>query len=232
MKYSILVIEDSFDYQIILKKILTSEHDVTVVSTGKEAIEIISHKKFDLFLIDVMLPDMSGLQICNFIKNQRSTKDIPIILVTSKNQIEDKIKGFDIGADDYVTKPFHLEELGARIKARLKTAKNTASDTIEIPGLLIDLNKQSVMDTRNSRYFELTRVEFKLLVCLAQRIDFVLSREVILNEVWPTNLNISERTVDTHISNLRKKLQGVNVKIAAVHGNGYRFSIEKNTKAA
>lgn len=126
MKHPILVIEDAYDYQIILKEILIAEHDVTVVSTGKEAIDIISHKKFDLFLIDVTLPDMSGLQICNFLKNQKSTRNTPVILVTSKNQIEDKIKGFDTGADDYVTKPFHLEELGARIKARLKTSKHAA----------------------------------------------------------------------------------------------------------
>lgn len=228
MKQKILVIEDAKDYQVIIGAALKANYDFKFASSGSEALEILKNEKFDLLIVDVILPDMSGLQICNYIKNQKDTAEIPVILVTSKDTTEDKVKGFDTGADDYLTKPFHFNELVARIKARLRNIKKSDNDEIFIPDLKIDLKKQNVWIVSQQRSLELTRVEFKLLVCFAQRIDHVLTRQMILDLVWPQNLNISERTVDTHISNLRKKLAGIHLHINAVHGNGYRLSISKN----
>ncbi len=227
MKKNILVVEDAKDYQVIIGAALKADYTFKFASSGAEALELVKHEKFDLLIIDVVLPDMNGLQICNYIKNQKGTADIPVILVTSKDTTEDKVKGFDTGADDYLTKPFHFNELIARVKARLRSSKNTENDEIFIPDLKIDLKKQNVWIISQDRSLDLTRVEFKLLVCFAQRVDHVLTRQTILDLVWPQNLNISERTVDTHISNLRKKLAGINLNINAVHGNGYRLSIIK-----
>lgn len=226
MKRKILVVEDTKDYQMIIGAALKSDYDLKFATTGSEALEILEKYKFDLLIVDIMLPDMSGLQICNFVKNQKDTAETPVIMVTSKDTTEDKVKGFDTGADDYLTKPFHFSELVARVKARLRSSKNSENE-IFLPDLKIDLKKQNVWIVSQERSLDLTRVEFKLLVCFAQRIDHVLTRQTLLDLVWPQNLNISERTVDTHISNLRKKMDGVHLSINAVHGNGYRLSVSK-----
>ncbi|MCB0390573.1 MAG: response regulator transcription factor [Bdellovibrionales bacterium] len=230
MRTSILVIEDSLDYQLMLKACLTEFYSIELVVTGNEAIKLLNSQPFDLVLVDIVLPDMNGLQICNFIKSQKNLNNTPVILLTSKDSIEDKLKGFDFGADDYITKPFDHRELLARIKSKIKADK-LSNNLIKISDLEIDNSKQYVFSKAKNERIDLTTIEYKLLLYFSQRIDHVLSREQILNYVWPDNLNVSERTVDSHVSNLRKKLSGTNTTIDAVRGSGYRFLITK-AKAA
>ncbi|MFZ3231426.1 MAG: response regulator transcription factor [Pseudobdellovibrio sp.] len=225
--FKILVVEDSKDYQLIIKTVLEPLFAITICETGAEAIQKINSEDFDLALIDIVIPDMSGLQICNYIKTLKSAKHTSVILVTSKDTIEDKSKGFDCGADDYLTKPFHHKELLMRINARLRNNETHKAEQVSVPGLEIEISKQRVIRLSDMKSLDLTRSEFKLLLCFVQRVDHLLSRQQILDLVWPTNLNISERTVDSHISNLRKKLLGVDVEISAVHGSGYRFNYYK-----
>lgn len=228
MKPKVLVIEDTKQYQIVIESCLGEECELSFAATGKEAFEMLNAKKFELVLIDVVLPDMNGFQICNYIRSQSSIKETPVIMVTSNDTIEDKKKGFDLGADDYITKPFHHKELTLRVRARLNSIARrglSEKETIQIPGFEIDLSKQHVRSVPAGHQFDFTRVEFKLFVFFCKHLDHVLSRQQILDAVWPNNLEISERTVDTHISNLRRKISGHGVQLSAVHGSGYRFSL-------
>ncbi len=235
MRNKILVIEDSIDYQIIINVILKDEFDLFFAKNANESMSMIANETYDLILIDIVLPDISGYQICSFIKSQKHLTKTPIILVTSKDTIEDKTIGFTVGADDYITKPFHHKELYLRVKARLnQNSINTNIDQINLSNLQIDLQKQRARILSENKFLDLTRLEFKLLVFFSERLDLILTRQQILDCVWPNNLNISERTIDSHISNLRKKLGGLDFELRAISGIGYRFSIcssvgKKNT---
>ena len=225
MMKKILLIEDSRDYQIMLESVLQDSYKISIAENGEMALAYLTHSTFDLAIIDIILPDMSGLQICNYIKSQKKLNEMPVILLTSKDTIDDKIQGLNCGADDYMIKPFDCRELKARIRNQLR--RNTRyKNNLHIQGLEIDQDKQRVLSTEEQRNLELTRIEYKLLICFGYRVDHVLSRQQILDLVWPNNLSISERTVDSHISNLRKKLSKTGVTISAVHGSGYRFHIE------
>ncbi|MCB0355860.1 MAG: response regulator transcription factor [Bdellovibrionales bacterium] len=228
MKPKILIVEDSKDYQLMLKAIIDNNFHSQLAENGSQALDLISKSHFDLIIIDIVLPDMSGLQICSYVKSQNSLKDTPVILLTSKDTVDDKVKGLDSGADDYITKPFDFKELDARIRSQLRR-KNKSTDSLYIPGLEINLDKQTVYVPFQDKTIDLTRIEFKLLVCFSQRIEHVLSRQQILDIVWPNDLNISERTVDSHISNLRKKLLSTGIEILAVSGSGYKFTTIKKS---
>ena len=232
VKAHILVIEDSKDYQLIIEATLKSEFNLTFANTGHEALQCLRVHNFDLVLIDVVLPDMSGLQICEFLKSQNTTQNTPAIMLTSKDSVEDRIHGYERGADDYINKPFHSKELLTRVRSKINKSKSSQAQQILIPGLEIDLQKQRIWSTSENRQLHLTGIEFRMFLCFAQRIDHVLSREQILDIVWPNNLSVSERTIDSHISNLRRKLAGLNMEINAVHSCGYRFVLKEVQNAA
>jgi DNA-binding response OmpR family regulator len=228
MKTKILVVEDAIEYQMMLKATLGQDHELVFVDRGETALSQLMNEQFDLVIIDVVLPDMSGLQICTYIKSQERLSAVPVVLLTSKDTIEDKIQGFEFGADDYVTKPFNSRELQARIKNKLRQGKKQTG-VFNISDLEIDQDKQRVSSIIGKKVIDLTRIEYKMLMCFVQRIDLVLSRGQILDLVWPNELSISERTVDSHVSNIRRKISGSGVEISAVQGSGYRFTISKKT---
>lgn len=226
MKARILVIEDSADYQLMIEESLKSHYDLDFASNGSQALKTLNENSYNLFLVDIVLPDMSGLQICSYIKSQDSLKNTPLILLTSKDTVEDKVKGLDSGADDYIVKPFDFKELDARIRSHLRrTSDGSQKQSIFLGSLELILDKQIVRKVKDNQTVDVTPIEFKLLICFARRVDFVLSRQQILDLVWPNNLNVTERTVDSHVSNLRKKIVGMGVEISAVHGSGYRLTI-------
>jgi len=231
MRKKVLVVEDSPEYLQIVQLGLASKYDVLVAENGAEAIKVLNEQGVDLVLLDVILPDMHGHQICDFIRSQPKFNDVPVLFLTGQDQIEEKIAGFEHGADDYLTKPFHLKELLARVAANLRKFDNLNTSHIKIGDLSLDTQKQNVSIGGKLGQEELTRIEFKLLVYLAKHPDWVLSRDQLLEKVWPDKMNVSDRTIDSHISNLRKKLIESSVSIKAVHGSGYRLRIEEKKAA-
>ena len=181
-------------------------------------------KKFqpDLLLLDWMLPDLSGIDICKNIRKDNSFKDLPIIMLTAKGEQEDKIKGLDSGIDDYLTKPFSFNELMARIKAVLRRSNpNTVSDNLEFEDLVLDRIEKRVY--RDKKEIQLGPTEFRLLEFFLVNPKRVYSRDQILENVWPNNINVESRTIDVHIRRLRNSINIQNKKdlIRTVRSSGY-----------
>lgn len=177
----------------------------------------------DLILLDLMLPDANGLDICKTLRRDEGSKAIPIIIVTAKGEETDKIVGLELGADDYVTKPFSLKELTARIKAVLRRpTAEPAPKKIEIGGtLVIDLTKHQV--SYQGHLVDLTSTEFKILSLLASRKGWVFTRDQILDNLWGQEKIVLDRTIDVHIKNLREKLGEASRYIKNIRGVGYKF---------
>ena len=181
-------------------------------------------KKFqpDLLLLDWMLPDLSGIEICKNIRKDNSLKHLPIIMLTAKGEVEDKIKGLDSGVDDYLTKPFSFNELVARIKAVIRRSNpNTVSDNLEYDDLLLDRIEKRVF--RDNQEIKLGPTEFRLLEFFLTNPKRVYTRDQILENVWPNNINVESRTIDVHIRRLRKSINFKNKKelIRTVRSSGY-----------
>ncbi len=181
-------------------------------------------KKFqpDLLLLDWMLPDLSGIEICKNIRKDNSFKNLPVIMLTAKGEEEDKIKGLDSGVDDYLTKPFSFNELMARIKAVLRRSKpNTVSDNLEFEDLVLDRIEKRVY--RDKKEIQLGPTEFRLLEFFLVNPKRVYSRDQILENVWPNNINVESRTIDVHVRRLRKSINIQNKKelIRTVRSSGY-----------
>ena len=227
MKETILIVEDEKDIVKMLEYNLKKEgYKVLVADDGEEAIEDANAKHPDLILLDLMLPGLDGLEVCKELKKERKTKSIPVIMLTAKAQESDKVVGLELGADDYVTKPFSPRELIARIKAVLRRGKEDLPEVIKIGDLGLDFSKIEV--TVKDKPVELTAKEFELLKTLIQAKGRVLSRDYLLDNVWGFNhaIEIQTRTVDVHIRTLRMKLKSAAKYIITVKNYGYRFEYE------
>ncbi|MBU0468218.1 MAG: response regulator transcription factor [Candidatus Omnitrophica bacterium] len=224
--HKILIVEDDKDISEMIRYNLEKDGYSTVsVFDGEKVSQVVKASKPDLIILDIMLPGMDGLEICKNLKRDQSAEDIPIIMLTAKSQESDKIVGLELGADDYVTKPFSPKELIARIKAVLRRQKPAVKiKEIKIGDLAINQLKHKV--TVQAREVALTASEFKLLSLLAGRPGIVISREEILNQVFGYDSSSYDRTVDTHIKSLRKKIGDVKSCIETVRGVGYRFKDE------
>ena len=196
------------------------------VGSLDEANEKLKSKKFDLILLDLMLPDGSGLDLCKKIKSKSETETIPIIILTAKDDEVDKVVGFELGADDYVTKPFSVRELILRVKAILKRSDTKTKEVVEVErqfgDLKIDVDSHEVHV--DSQLIELTALEFRLLKELVDKRGRVQSRDQLLSEVWGYNAEVTTRTVDTHIKRLREKLGSMGKYVQTIRGVGYKFS--------
>jgi DNA-binding response OmpR family regulator len=213
----ILIIEDEPAILMGLKDELSLEYEVYTADKGEKGLQISFEKEPELILLDLILPDMDGYEVCRRLKDGQLNASI--IMVTARDQVVDKIKGLELGADDYITKPFNLEELKARVKAVLRRRQAIAIDNFETKGLKIDFKKyQAIL---KNRQLDLTALEFKLLRYLIFHRANVVSRDQLLEEVWGYKTDISTRTIDAHVLSLRKKLG--RSFISTVHGVGYRF---------
>ena len=224
LKEKILVVEDDKHISKLVKYNLEkASYDSTVVDDGEEALDILGKQGADLIILDIMLPKMDGFEVCRLIKQDPKLKNIPIIMLTAKGEEVDRIVGLELGADDYVVKPFSPRELILRIKAILKRGKSEElpKDIIKRGTLIIDVPKHKV--TVNNKEIELTPIEFKLLVTLIERNGRIQSRDQLLSDVWDRHAEVFTRTVDTHIKRLREKLGKVGDQIETVRGLGYRF---------
>ena len=211
----ILIVEDEASISDLIKIELEYKgYKCDVASDGELACEYIDNKDYDLALLDVMVPKIDGYELLEYIK---ITKELPVIFITAKSQTKDKIKGLREGADDYITKPFEMEELVARIEVVLRRY-NKASNIINIDNVEIDVLARAVK--LNSEKVDLTPNEFELLMLLAQNIGSALYRETIFEKVWGEELEFETRTLDLHIQRLRKKLNWKD-KIKTVYRIGY-----------
>ena len=222
----ILVIEDEPDIRRNLEYNISREgYNVLTAGSLSEAEEIVNSNSLSLILLDLMLPDGSGLDLCKKFKSNSKTESIPIIILTAKDDEVDKVVGFELGADDYVTKPFSIRELILRIKAVLKR-KIDKKDLVEVErqfgDLRMDIDSHEVF-VNNEEVF-LTALEFKLLRQLVDRRGRVQSRDQLLADVWGYSSDVTTRTVDTHIKRLREKLGVIGKYVQTIRGVGYKFS--------
>jgi DNA-binding response OmpR family regulator len=213
----ILVAEDDATIREGIQSFLTeSNYIVDAVEDGAAALDAVRRRLPDLVILDLGLPKITGESVCQEIKKQ--FPDLPVIILTAKNQTQDIVSGFKLGADDYISKPFELEELIARINVRLKSETSTL---IEVDDLVLD--PQAVKVTRSGNEIQLTPHEFKLLHYLLINKGRVLTREMILNRVWKYSMDVDSRVVDVYIGYLRKKVDSKATKklISSVRGFGY-----------
>jgi two-component system alkaline phosphatase synthesis response regulator PhoP len=230
VKEKVLIIEDEKDILKVLEYNLEKEGFRTLLCrNGEEGLDWARKELPDLILLDLMLPGLDGLEVCRELKREPKTSAIPIIMLTAKAQETDKVAGLELGADDYVTKPFSVRELIARVKVvlRRREEKGLLPEALKIGGLAIDFAKIAV--SVHNKPVELTAKEFELLKTLLQVKGRVLSRDYLLDTVWGFDhaLEIQTRTVDVHIRSLRKKLKSEAKRIVTAKGYGYRFEREE-----
>ncbi len=218
----IMVVEDEQALALLLKYNLEKEgYEVVIESNGAKVVAEVEAHNPSLILLDWMLPKMSGVEICKQIRTKPDIKNIPIIMLTAKGQEEDKIKGLTAGADDYVTKPFSVPELMARVKTNLRRAPETTTvKEIVFEDIKMDLVEKKVF--RSNNYVHLGPTEFRLLKLLLSEPKKVFSREVLLKTVWGDNIYVESRTVDVHIRRLRRALNEYGPDyIRTVRATGY-----------
>lgn len=220
----ILIVEDDKNISKLIRYNLEKEgYHCSIAITGEEALDILRSGVVDLLILDIMLPGVDGFELMRIIKRDDRLRMIPIIILTAKGEEVDRVVGFELGADDYVVKPFSPRELLLRIKAILRRShvKANEKEVISIGDLVVDIPKHKV--TIKGKEISLTPMEFKLLTILLQRRGRVQGRERLLSDVWGIDAIIETRTVDTHIKRLREKLGKFGYLIETVRGVGYRF---------
>ncbi len=226
----VYIVEDDEDINELLVYNLQKEgFSVKSFYNSIDALKEIKTDKPDILLLDIMLPDIDGLEFCKILKSDKELSDIPIIMLTAKSTEIDKIVGLELGADDYITKPFSMRELIARIRAVLRRHKRYSSkekEKISIGNLSIDTESLEVR--LSGKKINLTSKEFKLLLFLVKNQNKVLSREDILNNVWKNEYDVYDRTVDVHIKHLREKLGEYKNCIKTVRGIGYKWECENS----
>ncbi|WP_028357677.1 phosphate regulon transcriptional regulator PhoB [Brackiella oedipodis] len=231
MSSTILIVEDEPAIQELIKVNLEhSGHQVLQAYNASQAKKLINHQLPDLVLLDWMLPGMSGVSFARQLRNDSRTRHIPIIMLTAKSTEEDKVDGFESGADDYLTKPFSIKELQMRIKALLRRlAPQLTDDSININGLLLDPKQHKV--SGHDEAITLGPTEYRLLHFFMTHPDRVYSRSQLLDQIWGDHVFIEERTIDVHIRRLRKalKVSGHDVLLETVRGSGYRFNQSATT---
>ena len=225
MSEHVLVIDDEPDILELVRFGLTQEgFSVETASTAAEGLEQVAKRTPDLIVLDLMLPDMSGTELCRKIRRDRLTAELPIVMLTARSEEIDRVVGFELGADDYVTKPFSSRELALRIKAVLRRGGHAepALRTLAHGVLLLDPDRHLCQVAE--RDVELTAKEFGLLSMLMSRPGRALTRERLLEELWGSDVTVTHRTVDTHLKRLREKLGEAGDYIQTVRGVGYRFT--------
>ncbi len=224
MPDTVLVVEDETDVVDLLRYNLTkSGFSVLIAGDGLKGLEIARKNRPDIIVLDLMLPGMDGYTVCRELRKQPDTESLPILMLTARGEPSERVHGLEIGADDYVTKPFSPRELVLRIHSLLRRSRSKArSEVLEIGDFHLDKNRFGVR--LEGRRLDLTTTEFKLLTVLIERRGRTQSRETLLFDVWGYQNPIDTRTVDTHIRRLREKLGRHASRLETVRGEGYRFN--------
>ena len=222
MKKSILVVEDEIKIRFLLRDYLRADYNVFEAENGFEALELFKKQSIDLIILDIMMPVMDGFTTLEKI---REVSTIPVIMLTAKAEEQDKLQGYDIGADDYMTKPFSPKVLTAKVKALLKRTRHEIdSSTQDYNGLIV--NKLSHEVKNNGEILNLSPKEYELLIYLIENNGIALTRDHILDNVWGLDYFGDIRTVDTNVKRLREKLGDKAQYIITVRGSGYKFEVK------
>ncbi len=226
MKSLVFSVEDDVNIQNVIQIALkNSNFDIEIFQSGSELLNALNSKVPDIFLLDIMLPDMDGLEILNKLKENPNWSRIPVMIISAKMSEVDRVIGLDAGADDYLIKPFGVLELVSRIKALLRRYRaHENNKIIEFNGLKLNVKKHHC--EYNDKTIELTRKQFDLLCLLMQKPSEIITREEILNSVWGYEYIGETRTIDVHIKEIRRKLKAAGIQdqiIETVRGIGYRF---------
>lgn len=217
MKRTILILDDSVRINQLVKMSLMNTYDIVQTFTGEDAVATLQSTKIDLVLLDITLPKMSGYDVLPYITD----KEIPVIFLTAKTEVADVVQGLQLGADDYITKPFHLEVLKSRVEAVMRRVYGHADEIIKYGDLVIDVTQQTVR--RNGELVDLTNKEFELLVYFVRNQGVTLARETLYENIWDfADDMVDTRTVDLHVQRLRKKLDLAD-RITTVFRVGYRM---------
>jgi DNA-binding response OmpR family regulator len=227
----VLVVDDEHDIAGLIKHSLekNGDIDVDIVGTGDEALKAVNDRTPDLIVLDLNLPVLSGLEVCRILRARASTARVPIIMLTARTSESDRVTGLDVGADDYITKPFSLRELAARVRAVLRRGHvpsgngHSAAETFVYRGKHLVADFDAVAVTVDGDPVRLTRREFELLRYLVENKNRVLSRDRLLERVWGYDRLVETRSVDVHVGRLRGKLGTAGRQIETVVGLGYRF---------
>lgn len=219
MKKLIYSIEDDKDIAYIIRIALeNSGYEVKSFYDGESFINEFNNKKPDLILLDMMLPKIQGQDLLKIIRSDNTNNDIDIIIISANKLISDKVDGLNLGADDYIEKPFDILELISRVNARFRKNKNVIYN---INGFIINEDKRII--TKDNKQYKLTNSEFDILLILLKEKGNIVSRDTLITTLWGNNANYESRTIDMHIKNIRKKLDDQNI-IITVHGVGYRIN--------
>ncbi len=228
MNKLIFSVEDDLNIQnVLIIALKNSNFDIEVFNDAKSLFQQLEQRKPDLFLLDIMLPDIDGLEIIKHIRNKLNMKEVPIMIISAKVSEIDKVVGLDLGADDYLVKPFGVLELVSRVKALLRRVdKGNKNSTIEISDLKIDAKSHTCH--YKEKEMILTKKQFDLLYYLIQNSNKVVEREELLNNIWGYDFIGESRTLDVHIKDLRKKLKDIGIDyqvIETIRGIGYKFEL-------
>ena len=226
MASKILIVEDEPDIvELLMYNLDQAGFKTEAVFNGADALEQVKIQQPDLVLLDLLLPEVDGLEVCRTLKRDPETTSIPIIMLTAKGEAIDRIVGLELGADDYITKPFSPREVLLRVRAVLRRApnlpRNRPANQIQIDNLKIDIDRHQVFN--NGDAIDLTATEFKILSLFAHSPGRVFTRSILMDAVWGQEYYGIERTMDTHVSRLRRKLGQFGERIETVHGVGYRL---------
>lgn len=224
MKDKILVVEDTPDIKVLIKGTFKDLYDITFCKDGSETLTAIDKEKFDVILLDLMLPDISGFELASIFKDHPNTEEAFIVVISSKEDIASKITAYGLGAVNYIEKPFDIRLLRSAVKSLLSIKNKRKESSIDLADIHIDLLEQTV--TLKEKKIKLTKSEYKILCYLLQRKSQVCSREKILSILDPGMSDKTDRIIDSHVSSLRKKLSTSMISIASVYGEGYSITIE------
>lgn len=225
MEDTVLLVEDESDVVDLLRyHFKKAGFKVQIANSGDAGLAAVRSQRPDAVVLDLMLPGMTGLEVCRALKIDSETALIPVLMLTARSEVKDRVKGLEIGADDYVTKPFSPKEVVLRVQGLLRRIRSAAEEVsiVEVDGIAID--KSTLKASIGNERLDLTTIEFKLLLTLIHNRSKTLSRETLLSDVWGYSTGADTRTVDTHMRRLREKLGDHATKVETVRGHGYRFN--------
>lgn len=226
MRAKILVVEDAPDMVVLIKGILKEKYDLTICKNGSEVFSAIEKDTFDLILCDLMLPDISGFELVSVFREHNNTSNAFVVIMSAKEDITSKVTAYNLGAINYLEKPFDSRILRSVIKSLINRKQNQQEIILELADLKIDLTAHKV--THKDNALKLTQSEYKILCYLLQRDGQVVSREKLIQVIDPSKLDVSDRIIDSHISSIRKELKSSKLQVKAAYGEGYILSVKND----